>query len=356
MNKKVRKMIVASLNRSAIIAWEARPRIPEAEESPAITSEPGNRESLVMLNTPEAKEKKKEKEGLSRKAQSQITGGDAVVTVPLQSQWRSIAHNGWSSPLSPDLPNLQYSTVVLELPHLIEARAVSLAPSNPESPTDPTLPDIRAMDVLRRPTAMGLREYIEHLTDLGVIATSITTAAFLASYEFARFSGRPLTELQFRDLMKLFADLLRMMNRLSPAVLASLDIDPPESDIDEDGSTTSTPRSRSLVSSRDHSIRSESGGTVRTVPSRSAGVESTPTKEREKFSTAPATPGSKKPVVSRTTSLNSFSQSKRPYTAVSESSSSSLRSASQISVIKLSRSDESGDLPYTLTVPGTRHN
>lgn len=355
MNKKVRKMVVASLTRSALIAWEARPRIPQPQEAPAAVSEPG--EQNTVASAADAEMEKREGGGLIAKQESQFEGGDAVITIPSrQSQWQNISHSGWSSPLSLDLANLQYSTVVQELPHLIEARAVSLAPPDPELSAGPPLPDIRAVDVLQRPAAMGLREYIGHLTTVGIMTASPLTMEFLASYEYARFSGRPLSETEFRDLMKLFADLLRNMNGLTPDVLASLDIDPPESDMDQDGSTTSTPRTRSLVSSYNGSVRSESGGTIRSIPSRSIVVEETPSKHREKFSTAPATPRSKKTtMITKKSSVGSFAHSKRPYTGISGSSSSSMRSTSQSSVIRLSKTNGSSETPYILNIPSMRH-
>jgi hypothetical protein len=353
VNKKVRKMIVASLTRSAIIAWEAKPRTSGPQQAPAIISEPGTRDPVKQPST--FKSESKEKEGLLRRARSQIDRDDHVVIVPHQHEWDDITHSGWSSPSSPDLPNLQYSTVILELPHLIEARAVSLAPPGSQSPTGPALPDIRVVDILHRPAAMGLREYIGYLSSVGVIASLATVTDFLASYEYARFSGQPLKEQEFRNLMQLFADLLRGMHGLSPAILASLDIDPSESDIDEDGSTTSSisHRSRSLTSLRTSSIHSGSEGTIRTAPSRNA-KRSASKKGREKFSIAPATPRSKKRLIAKSPSLSSFTQSKQPYNVASDSSSSSIRSGSQNSVIKLSRANEDGELPYTLLIPGMR--
>jgi hypothetical protein len=347
VNKKVRRMIVASLSRSAAIAWDSRPRIPT--EPPTIVSEPGNRDAIA-----------RPAEGESEKIEgSSGTAGlqEGTVTIPpTRPVWGDIAHNGWSTPTSPDLPNLQYITVILELPHLIEARAVSLAPPDPESASEPPLPDIRAVDLLQRPAAMGLRDYIGHLTSVGVISSSIATD-FLASYEYARFSARPLSETQFRDLMKQFAEVLRSMNPLTPAILASLDIDPPESDIDDDEvSSTSTPttaRSRSLAS-RSAASRDSSEGTIRTAPSQNPGPNGSPKKKRERFSTAPATPKSKKRVISRTPSANSFAQSRQPYNGSSGDSSENLRSASQSSVIRLSKTNEDGELPYVLKIPRAR--
>jgi hypothetical protein len=187
-----------------------------------------------------------------------------------------------------------------------------------------------------------------------------STAEFLAAYERARFASQPLTEAEFRHLMSQFANLLRNIQPLSPTVLASLDIDPPESDIDDDASSASTPRSRSIASAHTPSSRSGSEGTIRTAPSKRVGTDSSPPK-RPEFSTAPATPRSRKskksqkrPVTSRSASMNSFSQSRRPYHGSSGSSSSSLRSSSQGSVIRLSNTNESGQLPYSLTIPGAR--
>ncbi len=346
VKKKVRRMIVASLNRSAAIAWDSRPRI--STEPSTVIPEPENRDTVARPG-----------EGEAEKDSSEVAEKEERrVTIPRpRPVWGDIAHNGWSTPTSPDLPNLQYIMVILELPHLIEARAVSLAPPDAESTSEPPLPDIRAVDLLQRPAAMGLRDYIGHLTNSGVISSSSIASDFLASYEYARFSARPLSEIQFRDLMKLFAELLRSMSPLGPAILASLDIDPPESDIDDEMSSTSTPttaRSRSLVSSRSAVSRDGSEGTIRTAPSRNRGSNVSPKKKREGFSTAPATPKSKKRVISRTRSANSFPQSRRPYNGSSGDSSESLCSASQGSVIRLSKTNEEGQLPYVLQIPEAR--
>lgn len=341
VDKKVRKMIVASLHRSATISWDARPRIPS--EPPAIVSEPENKDPVAV--SAEDEPEKQEKHGLFHRKHADEN--EHVVTVPPpRPVWGEISHNGWASPTSSDLPGLQYITVILELPHLIEARAVSLAPVDPQ--TEPPLPDVRAVEVLQRPAAMGLRDYISQLSTIGVLKDPSQAAKFLAQYEYARFSGRPLTEQQFRDLMGHFAELLRNMDTVSPVVLAELAIDTAGSDVDDDGApaTPVTPRSRSLASNR--SVSSHEG-TVRTAPSRY--TDTTPSKRAQEFSTAPATPRSKKRAISR--SPSTFAQSRRPY-AISASSSESLRSTSESSVIKLSRSNTEGDLPYTLTIPGTR--
>ncbi|KAK2629813.1 hypothetical protein QTJ16_000633 [Diplocarpon rosae] len=343
VSKHVREMIVGSISRSAIIAWDSRPRT--HDQATMLGSEPENRKDIVDdLDQGAEKKEYKSRFRFLRRVRSQMEREGHTVEIPPPAPvWGEIRHNGWSSPTSPDLPSLQYITVILELPHLIEAKAVSLAPVDPRTTSEP-LPDARAVDLLQRPATSGLREYIGHLVSIGVITSPSIAIEFLAEYEYARFSGRTVSEFRFRELMKQFADLLRSMESLSPAILASLDIEGPESDIDDDGSSWLTPvtrRSRSLISSRSMSSRSSSEGTIRTGPLRSKGTYGTPSKEQE-FSTAPATPSMKRGI-SRSPSIKSFTQRRRPYDgSTADSSDSSLRSTSQGSVIRLSNVRENG--------------
>jgi len=251
VGERVRKMIEGSLKRSAAIAWEFRPRadVPQvtedAEEArdPAVqTAEPEEKKSLGIFRKKMTKQEKVEQ---------------AMVMPPFKPTWDSIAHSGWSSPLSPDLANVQYTSVIQELPHLVEARAVSVAPADPNSMSEPPNPDIRAVDILTRPLSMGLRDYIEHLVSLEVIASPSTAGAFLDAYEYARFSTHPLSESQFRELMKHFAELLRSMQTLSPAMLLTFDYESDASDVDDGHNTAaSTPTSTSVLSFHSASTRS----------------------------------------------------------------------------------------------------
>lgn len=343
VGEKVRKMIAGGLNRSAAIAWTFRPRADSQPTSEA--PEPDAREPAVQAPEPERKKKLLGK--FRARWSKQEKDEQALVIPPYRPTWDVIAHDGWSSPMSPDLPNLQYTSVILELPHLIEARAVSVAPPDPDSMSDPPMPDLRAVDLLQRPLSMGLRDYIEHLLSLDIITSPSTASAFLATYEQARFSPRPLTEPQFRQLMKLFADLLRGMQALSPAVLASLDYD--ESDIDADAdeygnSQPSTPSNRSMTSFHSASTHSEEG-TIRTARSRGT------TTPAGTLSVYGATPRSRRRP--RIASANSFAQSRRPYGG-SSGSSESLGSSSQGSVIRLNPSHGEDELPYSLTIPPVR--
>lgn len=350
VNKNVRKMIVASLSRSAAIAWDSRPRV--SSQPATVVSGPGAPD--LVAQSPMAPPIRS---GFLRKRSTKPENlPETVIIPPPQPVWGEITHNGWASPISPDLPNLQYTTVLLELPHLIEARAVSLAPMDPESASDSPMPDIRAVQLLQRPASMGLREYIAQLTQIDVIKAPSTATEFLDAYEYARFGTRALSEDQFRDLMKQFAEILRNMVALSPTVLLDYD-SASESDIDDDATsspTPITPRSRSLASVHSVSSRSGSEGTIRTAPSRRVRTNGTVSSKPLEFNAAPVTPRSKKRTISRSPSINSFAQSRRPYNASTGSSNESLRSMSQGSVIKLSMTNEEGRLPYTLTIPGAR--
>lgn len=365
VSKGVRKMVVESLNRSVAIAWAARPRITKTAAPAESPAQDGPEE--VKRMEPRSKRR------FLRKAPTTDNEKLALPTPPKEPVWGVINHQGWSSPLSPDLPNLQYITVIQELPHLIEAKAVSLAPTDPGSSSDQPVPDYRAIEYLHRPSTMGLRDYVTHLTVLGVITAVAAATTFLTIYERARFFPHPLSEDDFRHLMTSFTEILRGMAPLSAEFLDALDlysdIEPlhveEESDIDDDGSTTSTPvthysrrtpvRTASHRSSSNNSTHS--GGTVRTAPPRRLGTNGTATTRSGKgFFTAPATPMSREeraasPLTNRTPSFSSSLTNPRLRGPRSVASSASLRSEG--SVIRLSSGRrEAGGLPYTLHIPG----
>lgn len=188
VRKRMRRLIAEGLKESAIIAYRARPRDLSDEQRPE---------------------------------ESAHEAEDNPPATNPASVWGVISHPGWSSPSSPDLPNLHYDPVIHELAHLIEAKAVSLAPeeSIPLLPTDSESPPPRdpfAVELLQRPATMGLRDYIWHLTSLGMIHPSSLGDDFLSIYEKARFSNRPLDEIEFRALMHIFAAILRGMTELNP--------------------------------------------------------------------------------------------------------------------------------------------
>lgn len=203
VSNNVRTLVADGLERNAIIAYHARPKKIDLEEE----------ETLI-------------------KRASALKGGKDRIFVPNAPEdptWGIVAHPGWNSPSSQDLPDLQYETVIIELPNLIEAKAVSLAPPNPVAsqmlafqPDTPLPPDERVVEALQRPANMGLRAYIAHLTTLGLISPPDLGTSFLHLYEQARFSSHALTEPEFRSLMGIFAEILRSMKSLDPTLVAEL--------------------------------------------------------------------------------------------------------------------------------------
>ena len=206
--KLTRKEIVEGLERSALVAYKARPRVDPLEESSPTASA-----RISAITHPDAKKNQ------------------------IKPAWGTIAHPGWSSPASPDLPNLHYDSVIAELPDLMEAKAVSLAPLNPQSTPQSDqipVPDERIVEILQRPLNMGLRDYMAYLDTLGLINPPTLTADFLTLYERARFSSKPLDEPTFRSLMNIFASILRGMTKLSAELLAELQ------DLDHHNNDTTT--------------------------------------------------------------------------------------------------------------------
>ncbi|KAK0389876.1 hypothetical protein NLU13_3449 [Sarocladium strictum] len=272
VSKAVYELIAAGLDRSATVAYEAKPRVHK-----------GAGENVV----------RKLKLGSEEKE---------VELPPKHTPWGEIEHRGWASPNSPDLPNLQYSTVLAELPNLIEARALTLAPPDPTSAADPPALDPEAVGLLQRAPHLTLRDYISHLAELRVLGLDATAASFLQHYEQARFSTRPVTMAQFRELMHLFAEVLRSMQ---PLDLSALDdefstIPPSESDIDNNGGNMTAPT-----------------------------------------------------ISRKSSSSNSFAQTRHPYALSSQASSGSLRSTlSAGSVIRLATTDDRIDSPYVIHLSG----
>ncbi|KAL8296634.1 hypothetical protein RB597_005960 [Gaeumannomyces tritici] len=255
----VRRIINASLSRSAAIAYDARPRAPPvpqpgvfddrqsylphtARRSSGLWSPAPQQQEEQQPHGTEGAEQKRSKEGKLKlkffNLKEPPTAEDelGINLPPHKPVWGEVEHHGWGSPLSPDFPSLEYATVVSELPHLIEAKALTLAPPDPMStmppdldgaPAAPTMfqPDPDAVALLQR-GSLPLRDYLSGLAELGVLSIPSQVAGeFLAAYEQARFSTRPLSARAFRELMRLFADLLRSMKPLDPAMLFTDDDD-----------------------------------------------------------------------------------------------------------------------------------
>lgn len=149
---------------------------------------------------------------LSRSAVIAVQSRPGAGTIVGGGGGGKIMHPGWSPPSSADLPDVHYLSVIFELPHLIEAKALSLQPP-PPSPTQP----------LGRQPYQTLRAYLTHLTTLGYVH-STAADLFLSGYERARFRtrGEGVEEGEFRDLMRVFAGLLRGMGDHSLALAPSI--------------------------------------------------------------------------------------------------------------------------------------
>lgn len=305
VEKRVRLLVAEQLRRSAIIAYKSHPRDLTNEINPADDDE----------------------NSLNSHTQREHQANQAVPV------WGIISHAGWSPPSSPDLPNLQYDPVILELPHLIEAKAVSLAPADPLSvpspitdPPEPPFPDPLAVEVLQRPATMGLRDYISHLTSLDMINPPELANDFCSLYEKARFSGLPLHEPDFRTLMSIFAEILRGMKELDPNIVAGLHAE-------EDAMSN-------LSSSEADATSLESSATVQRTPRPDAFMD-------QSFSDSARSRGT-----SRDTAHTAASRQRGMRTpslaSLRSKSSSILRRGSQGSVIRLAEARGPLDLPYTI--------
>lgn len=208
VGKNVRKMVVKQLERSAIVAWEGRPRDLEGEILGA------EMQGLLPPDTMSVN-------------RNDYTVGRIIAVDPASPPWGRVRHVGWSSPSHRDdnaHPDVQFAKVIAELPSLIEARAVSLAPADPTStPTDDQpLADPTVVELLRRPETMGLRDYLTQLSYLGLINPPTVGQSFLRQYESARFCGRPIAETDFAYLMSTFSELLAGMIELEPATVEQI--------------------------------------------------------------------------------------------------------------------------------------
>ena len=308
VKNKVRSMVVEGLDRSAAIAFESRPRV--EDEGP------------------------------------RVVGGGLGVSRELQSAlWDGIEHEGWGSPKSDDFPDLQYSTVLSELPNLIEAKAMTLAPPDPTSQEDPPLLEPEVVALLQRPSSLSLRGYVDHLASLGALTPDETTTSFLQLYEHARFSTRPLSKARFRELMDLFAEILRVMVPPDLSALDGSSIHPSEDSYaapspshPNDESRPSTPRSHVDTMSSQSSLR-------RPLPRTSS------------WKTYVTAPNTQQAISRKSSSSNSFAQTRHPYQPASgssgASSSMSVRSDGSSSVIRLATRDDDEMLPYVLNLSGT---
>ncbi|MCJ1255994.1 hypothetical protein MMC24_003813 [Lignoscripta atroalba] len=358
VGKTVRRMIVDGLLRSALIAYETHPRD-------------------LRQDTPESESRKASSTTAKSLPSRSIEHIKIIHDVSKTPIWGNINHPGWSPPTSPDLPDLQYLPVILELPHLIEAKAVSLAPPDPLCQPEPDasspvtiqapLPDALAVEILQRPAMMGLRDYITHLTSIDMIQPPSLGADFLFLYEKARFSGHAVDEADFRKLMSIFAEILRGMKELDPAIVADLHAeDEDENDFSSDpaGEDDASLRSTETVEHTPfHTPMPYAGGFIRAEDE--AKLKKSSTSRSDSESNSRSAPSRARTKSQATVSTSSTAASRRrqqrrqqqqanriPSTnslkrvRTDASSASSQRSGS--SVIRLAEARAPLDLPYTI--------
>ncbi|OCK84945.1 hypothetical protein K432DRAFT_287810 [Lepidopterella palustris CBS 459.81] len=353
VGKAVRRMIVKSLKRSAIIAWDSNPRdIREEIQSDGRT---GTRPCTAERN---------------RSTFRRRNHLDDVTIIPVSASsppWGHIAHPGWASPASEDLPNLHFWAVIPELPNLIEAKAVSLAPPDPAldiqlpaQDNSPILPDAQVVALLQRPATMGLRDYLGRLSSFGLINPPVLGAKFLSLYEYARFSTSALTETEFRDLMSIFAEILSGMTGLDLDLLAEFQAEDADSETQSlapsvsasssNGSAIHYPRPRVIMKTSifDGYTFSRRSSSRRTRSESPEPISRESSRGRNISSASLALP---RRTASGTSLYADSGPTRRRNPSSGPSSASSLRSAR--SVIRLTPNPEPGDLPYQYYFDGS---
>lgn len=230
--KKVYRLIEECLARSAVVAYHAKPR------SRRIEVEVPRAGERILAITRQIK---------THHHEHHLTDHEQELLAP---KWGKVAHPGWQSPAAEDMPNLEFASVINELIDLVEAKAVNLAPLDPlatpnEDGTAP--PDRRVIELLTRPDTMGMRQYLSILVELGVVAEDELSEEFLVNYERARFGAIPITEREFKQLMRMFAELLRSMQPVNVDMLDLVQLD--DTDDDEQSAPQLPQRPSSLSSS-----------------------------------------------------------------------------------------------------------
>lgn len=377
VGKMVRRMIVKHLRRSAIVAWDSRPRDVRAEANAGDDTD----EDLDDAR-PGTSDREKEKEQAKKHKNGHGVPSATILPINAKSPpWGHVSHAGWASPASLDLPNLQYWSVICELPNLIEAKAVSLAPPDPNVKIGavrfphetPLLPDAQIVTLLQRPRAMGLRSYLARLSEMGLINPPTLGPDFLSRYEHARFSTACLTETQFKDIMSVFADILNGMTELDPDVIDDLRAQSIYSDTRSLAPTQSSSSGRSISSSNSSShslprrykhqlahqassssLSSSLSGSSGASPHSPQTLRTAPSRQAQRSSGIYGTPRTASTVSFRTMSDRGSVVVKEPRrgqsTMLPNSSTSSLGSGR--SVIRLHPNPSQGELPYQYDVQG----
>ena len=210
LSLKIRQFILSQLERSALITWISRPRDLRPEKEINAFAEKAR--SLATKGS-KVSGKHDEVDWKLRQPGPQVDSANPP--------WGTIKHQGWSTPLCDDFPNLQLSRIICELPNLIEAQAVSAISTKGNIKDDICDDAIQSQKnhrqlskIIQRSTGMDLQEYLGRLVKFGIIKEGTTVARFTRRYELARFSSEEISEVHFRELISLFSSMLSGMVNL----------------------------------------------------------------------------------------------------------------------------------------------
>ncbi|KAI5802233.1 hypothetical protein FPQ18DRAFT_313253 [Pyronema domesticum] len=117
-----------------------------------------------------------------------------------EAVWGHINHPGWAPP-GGELKGVEYRTIVLELPALLEMEAAKVAASGGSDP-----------GVVMRQPYMTLRQWMENLCAMELVPKA-EAEEFVTLYERTRFRsrGKGIEEMEFRELMRALKGVLTGM-------------------------------------------------------------------------------------------------------------------------------------------------
>ena len=209
ISRSVRKMIVRNRERSALVLLQTKPRAHPVNVKDV-------EEQRIRRSTDSGR-------GRAGKSKAEKLPKNRVMEIdPQDPPWGTIVHPGWSPPDSENLPDLQFSTVISELPNLLEARAVSLTPpdrafdfmAREERLPVQAPPDPEIVARLQRRPQQCLRNYLGSLLAMRIVRDECLVEDFLEVYEGARFSTDAVTEAEFHTLMLRFSNLLASVSEM----------------------------------------------------------------------------------------------------------------------------------------------
>lgn len=248
VGKSVRKMIVEGLTRSAVVAWDAKPRLPLPDNN-------GSVEEIIDEKEIALSSEHRHHRLFHRKKKVARDELEKAVTLPRHHPvWGTVSHTGWASPLSSDQPDLEYVDVILELPHLLEAKVVSLVPTY-RNEDGSVVPNSGALELIQRPITFGMRDYLMRLARLHILPASEDVVEFVTAYEHARFSSVALSETEFRHLLRMFAEILRVVSPLDLSLCE--DVMEDDDNSSDDGESYSDESTSGVTTSDIQSTHSE---------------------------------------------------------------------------------------------------